>query len=242
MAGAFPNGYRGEMIEDDVKALVVEHYQDPNAGILLLSDIGMKLTKSGVWPPANDKRSLYDVAEDTPGITPRREDDAKSFIPVVLEGDEQRAVKAFNARRQRFYLRSYPRALLLAFTIDMADGQVMSLRLGPKISYQGGPALEEGTILVDNDLRIPGIDVLDAPSLTDEQIDQLDTNIRAWCERHHVDQSSLMRVPGKTRAPAPEARPVQGSALERLYAAQEPDVAKRLTVPIDIALALSRMP
>lgn len=230
------------MIEDDIKALVEEHYKDPDAEILLLSNIGMRLTKQGLWPPANDKRSLFDAAEDTPGVKPIRDEDARSYIAVVLEGDEQRAIKAIDARKHRFVLRSYPRALLLAFTLEIAEGQIMSLKLGPKITYQGGPTLEEGTLRVDDDLRLPGLDIFDLPSLGDEDIEKLATNIRAWCERHHVDQSTLVRT--QSRKPEPVAVPAasSSSALERLYAAQTPEVAKKLIVPIDIALALSRLP
>ncbi len=55
--------------------------------------------------------------------------------------------------------------------------------------------------------------------------------------------SSHFFWPLKSRVDAPPpagARPT--TALERPYAAQEPDVAKRMTMPIDIALALSRLP
>lgn len=230
------------MIEDDIEALVKEHYKDPDAEILLLSNIGMKLTKQGLWPPANDKRTLFDAAQDTPGVTPVRDHQARSFIPVVLEGDEPRAIKAIDAHKIRFVMRSYPRALLLAFTLEIADGQIMSLKLGPKITYQGGPTLEEGTLRVDDDLRLPGLDIFDLPSLSDDEIEKLATNIRAWCERHQVNQSDLVRT--QTRKPEPAAVPAasNSSALERLYAAQLPEVAKKLIVPIDIALALSRLP
>lgn len=232
------------MIEDDIKALVEEHYKDPDAEILLLSNIGMKLTKQSLWPPANDKRTLFDATEDTPGVKPVRDDRARSYIPVVLEGDEPRAIKAIDAHKNRFVLRSYPRALLLAFTLEIAEGQIMSLKLGPKITYQGSPTLEEGTLRVDDDLRLPGLDIFDLPSLGDEDIETLATNIRAWCERHHVDQSTLVRTQARKPEPVAVAVPAasSSSALERLYAAQMPEVAKKLIVPIDIALALSRLP
>ncbi|MBO9579656.1 MAG: hypothetical protein J7498_02045 [Sphingobium sp.] len=232
------------MIEDEITTLVEEHYAEAGANILLLSNIGMRLTKQGRWPPANDKRTLYEVAEATPGIALIRDEIAKSFIAVVKVGEEQRAISAITDRHKRFFLRGLPRAFLLAFTLDTAEGQVMAVRLGPKISYLAGPNVEDGTIIVDEDLRLPGLDAINLADLPDADVEKLDTNIREWCDRHHIDPSSLARVdhrsPSKA-APAPAA-PKQSSALERLYAAQDPDVAKRLSVPIDIALTLSRMP
>lgn len=231
------------MIENEIKKLVEEHYKDAEAAILLLSNIGMRLTKECLWPPANDKRTLYEAAEATPDIALVRDENAKSFIAVVKAGDEQRAVRAIADRHKRHFLRGLPRALLLAFTLDIADGQVMTVRLGPKISYLAGPAVEEGAIIIDQDLRLPGLDAGDLAELPEADVERLDTNIRAWSERHHVDPASLGRVRRKAPIADPTASaPAQSSALERLYAAQNPDVAKRLTVPIDIALALSRMP
>ncbi|MFD0850533.1 hypothetical protein [Sphingosinicella xenopeptidilytica] len=231
------------MIENEIKRLVEEHYADAEAEVLLLSNLGVRLTKEGLWPPANDKRTLLEAAEATADITVVRDETAKSFIAIVRAGDEQRAVRAIANRQKRHFLRGLPRALLLAFTLDMAEGQVMAVRLGPKISYVGGPAAEEGSIVVDQDLRIVGLDAMDVTALSEADVERLDTNIKAWCERHEVDPSSLVRVHGKSAAAkAPTAAPARSSALERLYAAQEPDVAKRLSVPIDIALTLSRMP
>ncbi|KPL68282.1 hypothetical protein SZ64_09195 [Erythrobacter sp. SG61-1L] len=231
------------MIEDQIKKLVEEHYEGGEAGILLLSQIGMRLTKEGLWPPANDKRTLYEAAEATPDIAVVRDESAKSFIAVVKAGEEQRAVRAIADRQKRYFLRTLPRAFLLAFTLDIADGQVMSVRLGAKISYLAGPVAEEGTIVVDQDLRLPDLDVSDLGELPQADVEKLDTNIRAWCERHHVDPDSLSRVHSKPSSTAPKAlSTTQSSALERLYAAQDPEVAKRLSVPIDIALVLSRMP
>jgi hypothetical protein len=237
-----PSAYEGGMIEDEIKALVEEHYKAPEAEILLLSNLGMKLSKAELWPPAHDKHTLYDAVAATPGVRLVRDEEAKSFIIVVLAGDEQRAVRAIEDRRKRYFLRGLPRALLLAFTLDVAAGQIMSVRLDRKISYHGGAELGEGSVLVDDDLRLPGLDAIDITALSETDVEKLDTSIRAWCERHQIDPASLARIPVKPGATPPVATPMVSSALERLYAAQDPDVAKRLTVPIDIALALSRIP
>lgn len=243
VAGGMGKHKKDTMIEDEIRKLVEEHYADGEAGILLLSDIGMRLTEENHWPPANDKRTLYEAAKATQGIALVRDESAKSFIAVVNEGDEQRAIRAIADRHKRFFLRGLPRAFLLAFTLDVAEGHVMTVRLGPRISYLTGTAPEEGTIIVDQDLRLPGLDAINLSELPDADVEKLDTNIRTWCERHHVDPASLARVDRRlAKASLPPAAPRQSSALERLYAAQEPEIAKRLSVPIDIALALSRMP
>lgn len=230
------------MIEDDILRLVQDHYNAPNAELLLLSDLGLYLSKANHWPSASEKRSLFEVVDATPGIGLVRDPDAKAYIAVVLSGEEPRAAAAISERRTRFFLRGLPRAFLLAFTVDMLGGQTMSVRLGPKISYSIGPAIEGESIVVEDDLRIPGLDISNLFDLNAADVERLEVNIRAWCERHRVDPKSISRAPHKAVATAPVSTPAQSSALERLYAAQDPDVARRLSVPIDIALALSRMP
>lgn len=234
------------MIENDIVQIVREHYQKPDTGILLLSALGALLTKQGLWPTPNDKRPLLEITESIPEISLVRDEEAASYIAIVLVGEEQRATDTICDRHKRYFLRGLPRALLLAFTLDVADGQVMSVRLGPPVRYQAGPPMGEGVIAVDSDLRLPGLDISDLSLVEAANIQRLEACIRTWCERNRIDPGSLVRMRSKSapthELPSPLVQPLHGNALERLYAAQQPDVAKLLIVPIDIALALSRMP
>ena len=238
-------GHSVGMIEDDIAALVADYYQRPHSGVLMLSNVGALLSKVDKWPLADDDtRTLTQIVEGTPGVMLIRDPSATSFIAVVLNGDEHLAEAAIAQRKTRYFLRGLPRALILAFCLEVAPGQDMYLRLEPSVSYQAGPdAGEEGFILVDEDLRLPGLPVDDMAALGGEDVAALETNIRTWCDRHGIVAETLGKK--RTRSPSAPVVPVEkrtSSALERLYAAQSHELADRLIVPIDIALMLSRLP
>jgi hypothetical protein len=236
------------MIEEELTSLVEAHYADENASLLLLSHVGKMLSDAGLQPEPNDRRSLRQIVENIADLSVVRDPEAAAFIAVVRKGDEKRAEDAIVERHQRHFLRGLPRALLLAFTLELAQGQTISLQLTPKIAYQAGPTVGEGWIEVDSDLRLSGVDATDIDALDAATARDFEARIRAWCDRHQVDPASLVRLRRRHGKPAeassPEATGAAGpsSALERLYEAQEPHIAKRLTVPIDIALVLSRIP
>jgi hypothetical protein len=231
------------MIEDEIASIVAEHYQQGEQRLLMLSNLGARLSKLGHWPlPPGDKRTLFDVVEAVPKVSVVVDPESKSFIAVVPAGQEKLAHDAIAARRHLYFLRGLPRALLLAFTLDLAEGQKIFVQLAPRVSYiVGQDAGVADAIVVDPDLRLPGLDVdqLDAQAL--QSAEQLEGKIREWCARHQLEPQTLARKPrpaASTRQPATKP----SSALERLYAAQEPDEAKRLSIPLDIALTLSRLP
>jgi hypothetical protein len=231
------------MIEDEIAAIVAEHYEPGHQRPLMLSNVGARLSKLNHWPLATgDKRTLLEIVEAMPQVSVVIDPASKSFIAVVPAGQEQLAHDAIAARRHLYFLRGLPRALLLAFTLDLADGQQMYVQLGPRVTYVAGPdAGDPDAILVDADLRLPGLDItqLDAQAVAGAA--ELEDKIKQWCARHHLEPEMLAR---KVR-PASSTRPPvakTANALERLYAAQDPDVATRLAIPLDIALTLSRLP
>lgn len=233
------------MVEEQIADCVRAHYGREGAPLLLLSGLGTQLSKATIWPAPGDTRSLHEAVAAAPGVRIMQDPDAKPYIAVVLEGDEARATNAIAARRRLSFLRRMPRPVLLAFTVEVAEGELMQLRLTPRPSYIVGPGpLQEGHLPVEADLRIRGLDVRDLGKLEPADGDRLSANIRTWLERHRVDLGGLSshRVPTRTEGPAADWRDGAGNALDRLFAAQEPDVARRMTVPLDIAVALSRLP
>lgn len=231
------------MIEDEIASIVAEHYQPGQERLLMLSNIGARLSKQSHWPlPAGDRRTLFEIAQAMPQISLVIDPQARSFIAVVPAGQEQRAHDAIAGRKHLYFLRGLPRALLLAFTLELAEGQQMFVRFGPRITYIAGQ--DEGgadAILVDADLRLPGLDTEQIDALAVREAEQLEANIKQWCERHKLEPETLARKRRPSNPPTPVSRTAL-SALERLYAAQEPDIAKRLSIPIDIAMMLSRLP
>ena len=230
------------MIEDRIFQIVRDHYRAPGAELLLLSVLGARLSKAGVWPQAAEKRTLFEVVESVNNISLVCDPEVQSFIAVVLRGDERRAFEAIDKRRKHYLLRELPKPLLLAFTQEAPQGQTIFVRLEPRISYSYGPPIENDAIAVDDDLRLPGLEITNPTAMRAADVEQLEANLKRWCERHLIDLPSLARRHGKTFTLHSGGPTQQSNALERLYSAQSSDVAQRMCVPIDIALVLSRIP
>jgi hypothetical protein len=231
------------MIDDEIVAIVSEHYSTPGVDLLLLSHLGKTLADDQMWPAAGDKRTLYETVEGIGSLRLIRDDKAPAFIAVVPNGSEQMAQKKIADRHKRFFLRGLPRALLLAFTLPIPADKVVFVQLQPKVLYRIGEVAAAGEFPIDADLRMPVEGAGDVDAMSVEDIERLDTNIRAWGVRHEIEVSTLKRGAQRS-APQAEHPQIQknstGSALERLYAAQDPEVAKKMIVPIDIAILLGR--
>lgn len=231
------------MIDDEIIEIVTEHYRTPGADLLLLSHLGKRLSDDDLWPALGDKRSLYEAVDAVEGIRLIRDENTPAYIAVVPNGSEQLAQKKIADRQKRNFLRSLPRALHLAFTLPVAADKSVFVKLLPKIIFRVGESASDGELPIDMDLRVPAEGAGEVDKMSVEDVEQLDANVRVWGVRYNVDLSELNR---RIRRPAPEKKqpplpsPAASSALERLYAAQDPDVAGRMIVPIDIAVLLGR--
>lgn len=231
------------MTDDAIIRIVEEHYATPEADLLLLSHLGKMLTAGGYWPRMGDNRSLYETVDAIDRIRLIRDDKASAYIAVVLKGNERLAQERIANRHRRLFLRGLPRALLLAFTLQVPADKVISVRLQPKTVYRIRDVIEPGEYLIDADLRMPTESAGDIDAMSVEDVERLEKNIRAWGLRHEVEVSTLKRG---DQSSTPQSKRPEGlrapvkSALERLYAAQDPEVAKKLIVPIDIAILLGR--
>jgi hypothetical protein len=230
------------MIEERIAELVSAHYAKEGAQLLLLSNFGVQLSKLGLWPIPGETRSLHDVVKSVATVEIIPDPDAQSFLAVVLVGDEARAHDAIERRHRLAFLRTIPRAVLLAFTVETPEDQPIYIRLEPRPGYVIGPeAAPEGHVVIESEFRLPGVDIGKLHNLSIDQIESLGSKIRLWCDNHNIDPGRF----GRREASAIGTESVDrksSSALERLYAAQPPDIAKRLAIPLDIALALSRLP
>lgn len=230
------------MIEKQIAEYVAAHYASPGAPVLLLSNLGFQLKEAGIWPAPGDTRSLRDAVAATPGVHIVQDPEARSFLAVVKEGDEQRAREVIDRRHRLAFLRGLPRAVILAFTLEVPKGQDIYLQLTPRASFvTGTEAVPDGFHLIDPELRMPGLDIEDLSALTLDQAGALEDRIRRWLSQHGIDPANLgSHRAGLAAQPAAASRR-EISGLDRLLAAQEPDVARRMTIPLDIAVALSRL-
>lgn len=232
------------MLEDQIREIVEQHYQVSNSRLLLLSHLGKILSDRELWPKAGESRTLLDTVENVRGVSIIRDEKAEAFIAVVREGEESLAEKEIVRRHKLFFLKGLPRALILAFTIPIEDPARMFVRLAPKLQYKIDAAGGDDEIVVDSDLRVPRGDSIELDELEIEEIERLEVGIRSWADRNGVDLTTLGRNynsgPKNSRRLTPSTKDMHSSALERLFAAQESEVAKRMVIPLDIAILLGK--
>lgn len=186
-------------IADAIYAALNHHYRNPHVGLLLLSDIGANLTALKIWPSLTESRRLKEVVEDLEGISLRCDG---GFVGVVPDGFEPRADQVIEKRRRLAFLRSLPKAILLAFTTITTERQVIGIGIGTrgKLFYEAGAILGMGVRMVDDDLRIPGMEVSDLTLQKPDVLGLLYQNIHKWCARHCIDPDGLAYHRLKTRS------------------------------------------
>lgn len=235
------------MIDDLIRERVTAHY-DKGDEILLLSDLGTELRNMGVWPPDGDSRTLFSVVDSVAGVTAVRDSVHKAFVIVVPDSRRELALAALEERLDQLWLKRLPRAALVAFCVDISAERPLFLKPSPPVEYALDqlPTGSQDFLPIEPIYRTPGLFVRDLNDLEAGQRKELAGKMRAWCAAHGVDPESLTKGgqrPGRSKEVAVGAPAVAGAnALERLLAAQVPEVAAKIILPIDIALSLSRLP
>ena len=228
------------MTPEELRNRIAHHYENSDRP-LLLSDFGKGLREAGLWPIEGETRSLAELIPIlAPDVVVERDRAATAYVVVAPPGRRDIALAAIAQRRDLALLKRLPRAVLLAFCAN-TPGPV-HLRIQPPYRYLTDSAeADENHILVDEEFRLPGIFIDEAKNLPPSQVKQLSERIRAWAERHQVDLEKFMQPSSAATASNFNEKPA-ANALERLYQAQAQGLRERLTVPLDIALVLSRMP
>ena len=228
------------MTPEELRNRIAHHYENSDRP-LLLSDFGKGLREAGLWPIAGETRSLAELIPVlAPDIVIERDPAATAYVVVAPPGRRDLALAAIAQRRDLSLLKRLPRAVLLAFCAN-TPGPV-HLRIHPPYRYLTDYAeADDGHILIDDEFRLPGMFIDEARNLPASQVKQLADRIRAWAERHVVDLERFAQSASAATTSQSSEKPA-ANALERLYQAQAQELRERLTVPLDIALILSRMP
>lgn len=238
------------MIEEEIQKRVGAHY-DRGDAVLMLSDLGVELRAASLWPPEGETKSLSEFVASVPNIKVVRDTIQKAFAVVVPSDKVGLAVAAIHHRANVRILRKLPRAAVVAFCLDNAPGIDVFLRREPPIKYLLGSKPDDPAFVpIEPEYRVPGLFIGELSSLEPHLAEELTAKIKAWGEAHRISIEDLFAHEQKTeRQETTQSSvkrqafpPLGSSALERLLAAQTPEVAAQLSLPIDIALALSRMP
>ncbi|MDO8410659.1 MAG: hypothetical protein Q7S93_11440 [Phenylobacterium sp.] len=224
------------MIADEIRKRVARHYKEPSDA-MLLSALGKELVSAGLWPIEGERRPLAKVVEEVaPELIIRADPQVKAFVVIAPEGREDIVEAAFAKRRDDQLVKRLPRPILLAFCADTE--KPVSVRTSPPYRYLVGHHDENGAVLVEPEFRLPGTYIDDGRNLPPELLGK----IKAWAEAHKLDLTALTNPSPPPTTKPQDNKPIGDNALERLHDAQPEDVRGRLVVPLDIALALSRLP
>jgi hypothetical protein len=136
-------------------------------------------------------------------------------------------------------LEDIAKPVLLAFCVSVQNQPVYVKRTKP-FRYEVGsipPERASDYIFVDPEFRRPGLRIDHPHLLSHSDKKDLESLIQKWAISHGIQVEQFSRLEPEEKEMTDGGR----SALDRLLAAQPPDVAQRMMIPADIAQILSRI-
>jgi hypothetical protein len=225
--------------------IVREHYARTRTP-LLLAHLGVRIEKEQLWPEDRGQHSLKQLIKERCGSELAIIFDKRSPAYVAVVTPDVRAdVEAQMAERLGekdtipVRLEELARPVLLAFCINVQNQNVYIRRARP-FRYEIGQIPAENAseyVLIEQEYRKPGLRIEHLNTLSMSDRHDLQNLIQKWALVHSLDVAQFSRQEQEEK----EATEVGKSALDRLIAAQPPDIANRLLVPADIALVLSKL-
>ena len=234
-----------EEFKDKVTAIVQTHYAT-NRTPLLLARLGSELDKAGLWPSDRGQRSLKQLITDctAPDLDIVRDKRSPAYIAVVTPDARdwvtaQIAERVSSNKPIAVRLEDIARPVLLAFCIDARDQPVYVRRSRPFRYEIGNPSPDQASefVHVEPEYRRPGLRIDSPQSLSINDKRDLEARIQKWATVHGLQMEQFSRLDQDDKAVADSGK----TALDRLLAAQPPDVAQRLMIPADIAQILARI-
>lgn len=235
-----------EEFPERVKARVRAHYATSRTP-LLLAHLGMEIEKDDEWPSDRRGRSLKQLINEcaSPDLQLVWDKRSPAYIAVVTqdvrsEVEAKIAEREVNTETAPVRLENIARPVLLAFCVDVHNEAVYVRRTRP-FRYEVGkpPADRESEyVIVEPEYRRAGlrVDHLQSLALSDRR--DLESRIQRWAAVHGLQVEQFSKLDKDEKQSTDAGR----TALDRLLAAQPPDVAQRLMIPADIAQILTRIP
>jgi hypothetical protein len=234
-----------DAFQQKIKDRVRAHYA-ANRTPLLLAHLGSEIEKSGEWPTDRGQRNLKQLitetcAPDLQIVWDRRSPAYISVVTPEVRADVEAQIADRFASKDVVPVRleEIVKPVLLAFCVNVQNQAVYVKRTKP-FRYETGsipPDRATDYILVEPEYRRPGlrIDSLHLLPLSDRK--DLESLIQKWAAVHEVRVEQFSRIDQDEKELPEGGR----TALDRLLAAQPPDIAQRIMIPADIAQILSRI-
>ena len=230
-----------QKIKDRVRA----HYA-ANQTPLLLAHLGAEIEKHDEWPTDRGQRNLKQLITETcaPDLQIVWDRRSPAYIAVVtpeVRADVEAKITDRFADKHPVPVRleEIVKPVLVAFCVNVHNQPVYIKRTRP-FRYEVGsipPDRATDYILVEPEYRRPGLRIDHPHLLSFSDRKDLESLIQKWAAVHGVQVEQFSRIDQDEKEPLEAGR----TALDRLLAAQPPDVAQRLMIPADIAQILSRI-
>ena len=233
------------MIEETRQAvleLAEQHYGKSDEP-LYLSELGTTLRGRRIWPVEGEQRSLKDWLKTLePDIRVIQDQTTPARVAIATPSKAERVNEILLGLRNAEFLASLARPVLLAFCVrGIEDGPVFITRRPPFKYTLVQPQDGENYHVIPPECRLPGLRLATLGKMAPSDVVHLGANIQRWAGAQAVDLGSLTReVAGIQQPVAEEVAIGTMSALERLIAAQRPDLRNQVVIPADIAALLSR--
>ena len=231
-----------------ITRIIADHYSLSDKP-LLLSQLGQHLKNSDQWPIPGEERTLAQVLADlTPPLEIVKEGASGSYVVVVPPEYKHIAEAAIQNRSNVKYLRSVPRVVLIAFCVDEKQRDVYIRSVEPYDYVIESDYHDPNYILINIEYRCPGLYVGNVADMAPVGISDLARNIQQWCSENGIEFSKpkIPKERPKVASTGGEGATISkahsGTALDRLYDAQRPEIAQGMNIPLDIAQLLSRLP
>jgi len=236
-----------EQFREKSLEIVREHYEQANRPPLLLAQLGARLKSADAWPADRRGRNLRQLLEEiVPELEIVRDSMSPAFVAVAPHDQSARVKRIIEERQRakagvaRFPIGEIEWPVLLAFCVRTQQDAPVYLRIRRPFRYRLEPPSPEDAndyAIVEPEFRRPGLRVDRVEEMSPSDRDDLSDKVQRWTAQHGVDLRQISRWQGREKDEAVTA----ASALDRLLAAQRPEIASQLVLPADLAQLLARI-
>jgi hypothetical protein len=229
-------------IRDTVLDLARTHYQDSDEPIYL-AGLGMTLRNQSLWPIDGEKRSLKDwLTTLEPELRVVQNERSPARVAIVTPEKAELVEALLLDLNHSHLVNTLVRSVLLAFVVRGDEDAPVFLARRPPFKYTlVKPDNLEDFHTISAEFRIPGLKLTAVSKMAASEVGKLGSNIQRWADTNRIKLETLTKAAAQAQlAPLDEVAVGTMSALDRLLAAQRPEVRAGLVVPADIAVLLSR--
>lgn len=233
-----------EEFKEKVKSIVQDHYEKDRSP-LLLARLGADIEQAGAWPVDRNGRSLKRLLEDllSPELDLIWDKRSPAFIAVVTpevraEVEAQIQQRQGSGEKTSIRLEDLAWPFLVAFCVHVPGENPVYVRRSRPFRYESKPpdvGVAGEYLIVEPEYRRPGLRIDRLERLPSADRVDLSERIRKWAEAHGVPIEQFLRSDDDRSEPTSSGQ----TALDRLVAAQSPDIARRILIPSDIAQILA---